>query len=78
MTPIAQGLSQTCVAAGIVVLGLCSWRRQWLTGLRAALELWLAAGLLRLSEAIGWSGVLVTAAVVMVRVVLSRFDLPKR
>ncbi len=59
----AMGLA-VALAAALVGPG-------WRTGLGAALELWLAAGLLRLSADAGWTALAAAAAFVAVRAIVA-------
>jgi hypothetical protein len=57
-----------CVAAGLVAAAAVAvTARDGRLGLRVALDFWLAAGLLTLSQATGWEPLLVTALIVGVR-----------
>lgn len=68
MTALIEYASLTCVAAGVAsgALALAVGRDPRMA-LRVALDLWLAAGLLRLMLAAGWEELLAAAAVVAVR-----------
>lgn len=68
MTRWADAAAQTIAALGVLVLvaGLCVGARFRLA-LPVALELWTAAGLLRLSGTPSWSRVATAATVVAVR-----------
>ncbi|HLL52856.1 MAG TPA: hypothetical protein VK447_04870 [Myxococcaceae bacterium] len=56
---------------------LASVRGEWRGGVRMALDLWLAAALLRLAQELTWNRIAAAAAVIVLREVLSR-SLPLR
>jgi uncharacterized membrane protein len=60
----AAGLAAAAVAVALT--------RDWRAALGMALELWLAAGLLRLSRPAEWRALAVAATVVVVRQVVTR------
>lgn len=73
MGALVQYAALCCVAAGLISGALALLR----TGdagvaLRVALDLWLAAGLLRLAAMAGWEQVLSAAAIVAVRHLVGR------
>lgn len=60
-------------AAGLIAAGAAlAATRDWRAALGIALELWLAAGLLRLSRPTEWRALAVAAVVVAVRQVVTR------
>ena len=62
-----------CTAAGLAVLVVVSLAgRRLLVGLRCALDLWLAAGLLRLAGEPSWATIGGAAAIVAVRQLVAR------
>jgi hypothetical protein len=68
MTDLISYASLACVAAGLLA-GLLTLLtvRDGLLALRLALDLWLAAGLLRLALPPAWEQLLAAAAIVAVR-----------
>lgn len=67
MTATYQALALATAAAGLVSLVVATVGGRWREGLRMALDLWLAAGLLRLSADPDWDAILAAAGVVAVR-----------
>jgi hypothetical protein len=67
------------VAAGVVALLLgTALTRAWRNPLRFALELWMAAGLLRLRGDVAWAVIAAAAALVAIRQVVGRALLSQR
>jgi hypothetical protein len=64
LTLTAAGLAAAAVAVGLT--------RDWRAAMGMALELWLAAGLLRLSRPGEWRALVVAAVVVAVRQLVTR------
>lgn len=68
VTTFASAAAVLVTAAGLVVFAVGAVRRHSVRGgLGFALELWLAAGLLRLTGDIGWERIAVVAVIVTVR-----------
>ncbi|BCJ70289.1 DUF1622 domain-containing protein [Polymorphospora rubra] len=68
MTTLVGYASLACVAAGIVAAGVVLLvSRSGRLALRVALDLWVAAGLLRLALPPQWDQLLGTAAIIAVR-----------
>ncbi len=67
MTATYQALALATAAAGLVCLAVAAMGGRWRDGLGVALDLWLAAGLLRLSADADWDAILAAAGVVAVR-----------
>lgn len=67
---LMQSASLACVLAGVSAL-VIEARDLLRRGLPLAMDFWLAAGLLRLSESVAWSSILIAATVVLLRKLLS-------
>ena len=68
MTAITQALALVTVVGGVIAFAVATLvSRQWWDGLRMALDLWIAAGLLRLSGDLGWDVIAAAAAVIAIR-----------
>ena len=68
MTELLHGAALLCVAAGLIagaLAGIAS--RDGRVALRVALDLWLAAGLLNLTNAPGWEPALVAGLIILIR-----------
>jgi hypothetical protein len=73
MTGIAVGL----IAAGAVVFVLAAVASRSLrSGIPLMLDLWLAAGLLRVTEQGSWSRIAAAAALILVRKLVIAFGMP--
>ena len=72
MTGLLDALAVALTAAGLVALAAGALGGAWRPGLAMALELWLAAGLLRLAAPPSWPLVATAAALVAVRRLLVR------
>ncbi|RYZ63138.1 MAG: DUF1622 domain-containing protein [Proteobacteria bacterium] len=85
MSPIENGIqyyaqycTQCCSLFGIAAF-LCPVfsKAKFSEAIPAALDFWLAAGLLHLSETLNWESIAVTASIVIVRKICT-WRLPKR
>lgn len=73
MTEVLDALSLVTSAAGVAVLLVAvALTGDWRGGLRMALTLWMAAGLLSLAGAPSWARITGAAATVLVRQLVSR------
>ena len=73
MSAVVQYAALCCVAAGLISGAMALLRTGDVgVALRVALDLWLAAGLLRLALVGGWEQVLSAAAIVAVRHLVGR------
>jgi hypothetical protein len=73
VTALLQAASTVLSVAGVIAFALGAVAtRTWLGGLPVALELFLSAGLLRLSSAEGWTTIATAALLVIVRRVVVR------
>lgn len=71
MTRLIDAAAIAAAAAGVVVIMIAAMIRHPRSGVRAALDLWLASGILRISSTTSWPTLAVTAAVVVVRKLVS-------
>lgn len=67
MPPFVLMISAAGVFVGLLIVFLC---RQFASAIAAALELWMAAGLLRLAVDASWAAVGSAAAIVAIRTVV--------
>ncbi|CAN5624787.1 MAG: hypothetical protein M3493_11455 [Actinomycetota bacterium] len=68
MTAVTDVLALACTTAGLLAVGLAGVTGgRWRAGATVGLDLWVAAGLLRLSGAPDLSAVAAAAAVITVR-----------
>ncbi|MDX6740897.1 hypothetical protein [Actinocorallia sp. A-T 12471] len=69
---LIQTASLLCVAAGLVAGAVtAAAARDGQTGLKVALDFWLAAGLLNLAVAPGWQGPAVAGSILLIRRLVS-------
>ncbi len=72
MTALFDDLSAVVTVAGLLCLAAALRRPgHWRAGLGMAVELWTAAGLLRLAGTLTWSRIATVAAIVAVRRVVT-------
>ena len=67
MPTVVLMVSAAGVIAGILIVSLC---RQFASAVAAALELWMAAGLLHLAVDASWAAVGSAAAIVAIRMIV--------
>lgn len=67
MTPTLDALSLAVTAAGLACLVLAVLAGHWRAGIGIALDLWIAAGLLRLAVEPGWDRILAAGAIILLR-----------
>lgn len=68
MTAIVSTLALATAGAGVIAFAVAILvSRHWRDGLRMALDLWLAAGLLRLSGDFDWNVIAAAVAVIAIR-----------
>ncbi|CAN5537613.1 hypothetical protein BH18ACT8_BH18ACT8_16340 [soil metagenome] len=73
MTGLLDSLALLCTAAGLVAgITVLASSRDSLLALRTALELWVAAGLLRLAGPPSWSTLAAAAAVIVTRQLITQ------
>ena len=71
MNAVLELVSVLVGASGLVVLLLASWAGQWRQGLRAMLDLWLAAALLGLAGGAGGPQLAAAASILVLRRVVA-------
>lgn len=73
MTAVASTAATALTGAGVICLLVATvFAGSWRQGLHMALDLWVAGGLLRLTSGIALSDLLMVAAIIAVRQLLTR------